>query len=109
MSINTEKAFDALEIRDTAEHTSKEIFNGEFIVKTLILENGLNQSVSFQCQGSAEEGFSNPFDIGAPWSVAANTNSYQSCSAYIPYWRVIATCDTAPTSGDLTVFVMGAN
>ena len=109
MSVNTDKAFDAVEIRDTSGHTSVEINNGEFIVKTLIIENSLNQLVSFQCQGSAEESFDNPFNIGGAFEVAANTNSFQTCDSYIPFWRVIATCPVSPTTGALTLFVMGAD
>lgn len=107
MGINTEKVFDAEAIRNTADHTSSEVFNGEFVIKTLIVENGLNQEVTFQCQGSAEASFSNPFDIGTSWPVTANTNIYQTCDSYIPYWRLVATCATAPTTGTLTVFVIG--
>ena len=105
--LNKDKAFDAEAIRDTNDHTSIEINNGDFVVKSLIIENGLNQEVTFQCQGSAEAGFSNPFDIGGEWSVAANTNQLQTCDSYIPFWRIIASCSVAPTSGTLTVFVLG--
>ena len=107
MSVNQSLAFDNLEIRDTNDHTSVVVFNGEFTIKTLIIENGLNQQVSFQCEGSAHSDFSNPFLIGSSWPATANTNLYQTCDSYIPYWRVIATCASAPTSGGLTVIVLG--
>ena len=107
MGVNKDKAFDALAIRDTSDHTSVEIDNGGFIIKTLIIENSLNQTVSFQCQGSAEASFSNPFNIGTAWEVTANTNTFQTCDSYIPFWRIVATAASSPTTGALTVFVMG--
>lgn len=109
MSINNTKTFDALAIRDTNDHTSSAVFNGEFIIKTLIIENGLNQIVTFQCQGSSDAAFTNMFLIGSEWGSNANSNTYQTCDTYIPYWRIIATCDTAPTTGSLTVIVLGVN
>jgi len=109
MSINNTKTFDALEIRDTSAHTSDVVFNGEFIIKTLIIENGLNQDVTFQCQGSSDEAFTNMFLIGGEWDVIGTTNTFQTCDTYIPYWRVVATCGTAPTTGSLTVIVLGVH
>jgi len=109
MSINNVKAFDAEAIRDTSDHTSTVVFNGEFIIKTLIIENGLNQTVSFQCEGSSDAAFTNKFDIGGSWDVTGTTNTFQTCDTYIPYWRVIATCGTAPTTGALTLIVLGVH
>lgn len=109
MSVNNERVFDDLEIRDTSDHTSSQVYNGDFVIKTLIIENNLNQTVALQCQGSANPDFSNPFNIGSEWEVTASTNTFQTCDSYIPYWRVIASCDIAPTSGDLTVIVLGVN
>jgi len=105
MAINQARPISALAIRDTSAHTSDAVFNGEFIIKTLVVENGLNQVVSFQCHGSANSDFSNYFNIGSSWEVAATTNTYMTCDTYIPYWRIVATCDTAPTSGTLTVII----
>lgn len=107
MSVNQQLAFEAEEIRDTDAHNSDVVFNGDFTIKTLIIENGLNQTVTFQCQGSAHEDFSNPFNIGTTWDVSASTNIYQSCSTYIPYWRVVAQCGSSPSTGSLTVIVLG--
>ena len=107
MSILTERTFDEIEIRDTNSHTGNTVFNGEFTIKTIIIENGLNQLVSFQCQASMHADFSNPFNVGTAWDVTANTNTYQSCDTYFPYWRLTAICGTAPTTGDMTVHVLG--
>ena len=107
MSVLSEKTFDAIEIRDTSDHNGSTVFNGSYTIKTIIIENGLNQAVTFQCQGSMHADFSNMFLIGGEWGVTANTNTYQSCDTYFPYWRLIATCSTAPTTGDMTVHVLG--
>ena len=109
MGINTSTTFNAEEIRDTNAHNGTVVFNGNFIIKTLIVENSLNQSVSLQCQGSAHEDFSNNFNIGSSFDASATTNLFQTCDTYFPYWRVVATCGTAPTAGDLTIHVLGVS
>lgn len=109
MAINQEKTFDAEAIRDTSSHNGKVIYNGDFIIKTLIIENGLNQTVSLQCQASANSDFSNSFNLGSSFDISAATNDYQTCDSYFPYWRIVATCAIAPTTGSLTVFVMGVS
>ena len=103
--INKVEAISALAIRDTDAHSSDIVFNGDFIIKTLVVENSLNQTVTFQCQGSAHSDFSNPFNIGSTWDAAASTNIYMTCETYVPYWRIIATCSVAPASGTLTVII----
>jgi len=101
--VNQEKTFDALAIRDTSNHDGATINNFDFQLKTIIIENGLNQIVTLQCQASAHANFDNPIDIGSPFDVAANTNSYQTQDAFFPYMRVKAICVTAPTTGTLTI------
>lgn len=101
--INIEKTFDALEIRDTNEHTGATINNFDFRVKTIVIENGLDRDAAFQCQASVHSDFSKIINIGSEWDVSATTNIYQTCETFFPYNRIIASCDTAPTSGDLTV------
>jgi hypothetical protein len=100
-----EKAFDALAIRDTSSHNSDVIDNQGWRIKTIIVENSLNQTVSFQCQASANSDFSNSFNVGSSWDVSATTNTYQTCDSYFPYFRLIATCASAPASGSLTVYI----
>ncbi|MBW1672065.1 MAG: hypothetical protein JRJ45_00215 [Deltaproteobacteria bacterium] len=109
MSVLSEKTFDELEIRDTSDHTGATVFNGSFVVKTIIIENKLDQAVTFQCQASMHPDFSNNFDVGAEWDVPANTNDYQTCESYFPYWRLIASCASSPSSGDVTVHVLGVS
>jgi len=105
MSKDAEQIFNSLEIRDTSSHTSSQTYNGDFIVKTLIIENGLNQTVTLQCQASANDDFSNSFNVGSTFDVSASTNTYQTCESYFPYWRITAVCSSSPSSGDLTVHI----
>jgi len=107
MSVLAEMTFDEKEIRDTNAHNGGTVFNGEYTIKTVIVENDLNQVVTLQCQASMHPDFSSNFNVGDSWEVSANTNIYQSCDTYFPYWRMVATCDTAPTTGDITVHVLG--
>lgn len=109
MAINQARPISALAIRDTSSHMSDVVFNGDFIIKTLVIENGLNQAVTFQCQGSANSDFSNPFNIGSSFDIVASTNFYATCETYIPYWRIIATCFVAPSSGTLNVIIFEVN
>ena len=101
---NSDKVFDALAIRDTSNHNGTTVALVEYRLKTIIIENGLNQTVTFQCQGSANDDFSNNFNIGASFDVTATTNTFQTCDSYFPYMRLTAICGTAPTTGALTVY-----
>ena len=107
MSVNTQDTFTDEAIRDTSNHNGVTVFNGDFVVKTLIIENGLNQIVTLQSQASGHADFSNSFDVGSAFDVSASTNTYQTCESYFPYWRLTAICGTAPTTGTLTVIVLG--
>lgn len=109
MSVNFQKTFDDEAIRDTSSHNGSIVFNGDFTIKTIIIENSLNQTVTLQCQASANADFSNSFNVGSSFDVTASTNTYQSCETYFPYWRLSAQCGTAPTSGDLTVIIYGVD
>lgn len=100
------KSFDAEAIRDTSSHDGTITEPRDYHVKTIIIENGLNQDVTLTCKASANSDFSNSFTI-ASFDVTASTNSYQTCDSLFPYFRLSAQCDTAPTSGTLTVFVYG--
>ena len=107
MSVNSQNTFTDEAIRDTSSHNGATVYNGDFQIKTLIIENGLNQQVTLQCQGSGHADFSNSFNIGSSFNVAASTNTYQTCDSYFPYWRIVANCNTAPTSGGLSVICYG--
>ena len=107
MSVNTQDIFTDEAIRDTSNHNGAIVFNGDFVVKTLIIENGLNQTVTLQCQASAHDDFSHAFNVGSSFDVSASTDDYQTCDSYFPYWRITAICGTAPTTGVLTITILG--
>jgi hypothetical protein len=96
-------AFEDEEIRDTSSHNSGIADNIGYSMKTIIVENGLNQTVTFQCQAS-RDGVNHWFNVGSSFDVSASTDTYQTCDAYFPFMRVQAQCGTAPTSGSLGVF-----
>jgi len=101
-----DKTFNALAIRDTALKTSTPSEHKQFSPKTIAVCNKLDQLVTFQLQGSFEETFTEVFNIGATFDVAANTNGWQNASVYFPYLRLTAQCTTAPTTGTLTVLFL---
>lgn len=101
--VNSEKTFDALAIRDTSNHTGSIINNFDFQLKTIIIHNHLNQTVTLQCQASID-GTNNWFNVGSSFDISASTDTYQTCDAYFPYMRMIVSCSSSPSSGDLTVY-----
>lgn len=107
--LQSQKVINALAIRDTSAKTSDVVENGDIFIKTIIVENTLNQAVTFQCQGSSTADFANYFLIGSTWDVSASTNIFATCDSYIPFWRIIATCSVAPASGTLTVIIYGVS
>ena len=93
-------------IRDTAEHESDYSYIGEFTAETIVYHNTLDQAVTLQYQGSVDDVIW--IDIGSPIVVAANTNDYETVNDFFPEYKVLATCDTAPTSGNLCVYILKA-
>lgn len=102
--MDEDKVFDALAIRDTSNHDSGKSDSGEFTAKVILIENGLNQTVTFQLQGSRDA--SVWLDIGATFNVAASTNQYETVSTYFPCYRLQAICSTAPTTGTLDAYIV---
>jgi len=90
-------------IRDTANHNSKESGSGPKTAKTVFVENGLNQQVTFQLQGARNSTW---IDVGSTWNQAANSNGYKTVSDYFPKFRVQASCTVAPTTGGLSVWII---
>jgi len=101
--VNSEKTFDAEAIRDTSLATGTIIKNYDFQLKTIIIHNHLDQTVTLQCQASAD-GSTNWFNVGSSFDVTTNTDTYQTCESYFPYMRMTAQCSSSPSSGDLTVW-----
>jgi hypothetical protein len=101
-----DSVFTALQIRNTSVQTSDVSTSGEFLAKTIIIDNGLNQIVTLQLQGSDDKTLW--LNIGATFDVAATTADYQTISDYFPFYRLTAVCSVAPTTGDLDVRVIKA-
>ena len=99
-----DQLFTAEAIRDTASHDSAHAHTGEFIAQTIVIQNGLDQQVTLQLQGTVDE--SVWFDIGNTFNVAATTNSYETVTDYFCCYRVQAQCGTSPTSGVVDVWIL---
>jgi len=102
---NEEKILDALAIRDTSDHNSSVSENRGFVPKTIVIHNSLDEQVSVQLQGDIVEGFSNPMDVGSPFNVATTTNDYATLTDYLPFFRVVCSCGSAPTTGSVTIYL----
>ena len=101
------KLFNAESIRDTNVKTSVVEDSRSFNAETIAVENGLNETITFQLQGSPLEDFSIVFDISGTFTTAANTNSYETVDVKFLYYRLTAqSVSTAPTTGDLTVYII---
>lgn len=92
-------------IRDTNLKTSTESKSGEFVAKTIIILNGLNQQATLQLQGARDGVWLN---IGSSFDVAASTNTYVTVSDYFPKYRLTAQCTLSPGSGTLEVWIIKA-
>ena len=94
--------FDAEAIRDTSSHNSNGTDAYELPVKTLIIQNTLDQIVTLQLQGSRDN--VNFFNVGNTFDVAAGAWYWQSCDTFFPFGRIVAQCAVAPTTGGLSVW-----
>lgn len=102
-AVSEAQVFNALTIRDTNPHTSSTGNSRGYMVKTVIINNGLNQDVTVQLQGSRDS--TNWFNVGNSSTTTATTLTYQTADDYFPYVRAIATCAVAPSSGSLDLWV----
>jgi hypothetical protein len=79
---------------------------GEFNAETIVVYNGLDKDVVIQLQGSVDGTIW--LDIGNPFSVTTITNDYDTVTDYFPCYRATAKCAVAPTTGDLSVWILKA-
>ena len=77
---------------------------GEFNAETIVVYNDLDEDVSIQLQGSLDG--TNWIDIGNAFTVSAGDKDYDTVTDYFPHYRVTAKCTTAPTTGDLNVWIL---
>jgi len=102
MLVEEKLLINAEAIRDTAGHDSL-IHDIRWCgVKSLIVENSLNQTVTLAFYGSRNSDMSNAF-LKTSFDVTATTNMVADCSCYFPYMRITATCASSPASGTLTI------
>lgn len=103
LPVEETQIFTALAIRDTNTYTSTVSDNIGYRVKTLIVTNTLDQTVTKQCQGSRDN--STWFNIGDSFTISAGATIYQTCETYFPYIRAQASCAGSPTTGTLSMWV----
>ena len=106
-TVDKDKIFSAEAIRDTAVHNSVLAITAEFNAETIVVYNDLNETVAIQLQGSLDE--TNWIDISDPFNVASNIKDYATVTDYFPFYRVTAKCTTAPTTGDINVWILKAS
>ena len=95
------------EIRDVLAHDSLVAETGWYPWRSKIItvENGLDQNVSVQVEGSRRANFTNVYPVGAP--ITVNTVSTQAIviSDPVQFLRIEVTAAVLPTSGSLTAIV----
>jgi len=76
-------------------------------VVTIYVDNGLDQSVVVQIKANRDKKYSKSINVGSPFSVSANNCDARTLtpetSGWLPYIMVEVKCDTAPTTGSLTI------
>ena len=100
--MDKDRIYEDLEIRDQADHESAQSDMGEFTAETVAVINTLDQQVDFQLIGGVEGIW---FDMKT-FSVAANTNGYQTVSDYFPTYKMTVSCPANPTTGNLNVYMV---
>ena len=93
--------FDGEAIRDTDAHNSATVPAHELPIKTLIINNGLNQTATCQVQASRDA--TNWFNVGSAFDVT-NGWTYQTCDTFFPYGRMVVQCSVAPTTGTFSAW-----
>ena len=106
------KVFDDEEIRNTDPLSSTVYYLPEIharnLTKSIIYKNSLNKVCSLQLQGSVDEDFTDPVDLGEAMSAAASMSAalYETISDYFNFMRIVATCSVAPESGSLSTWIV---
>ena len=101
------KLFDVEAIRDTNLKTSIVDDSRAYAAETIAVRNGLNETVTCQLQGSPTADFTDVFNIGNTFNIAATSNGYETVTTKFLFYRITAQCvSTAPTTGDLTIYII---
>lgn len=105
-----DQVFTDEEIRDTNAHNSPVVDCRTFKNKTVLAVSDLDQPLSCQIQGAYDEDFTDPTDLGAPFTVPIGSvtteRRYETNDDYFPWIRVVVTATGVPTAGDLNMWVM---
>jgi hypothetical protein len=95
-----------LEIRDQNNHESAMSNMGEFNAETIMVNNQLDQVVTFQLQGTIA-GTGVWCNVGSTFNIGATTKDYVTVTDFFPCYKMVASCDTAaPTTGNLNVWII---
>ena len=97
--------WEAEEIRVDTEELSEISVSAGLMTKTVFVCNDHNQQGAFSVWGSPFNDHSKEVQIGETFNVSANNTGAATFDAYFPYVRAKVTYATAPTTGDLTVFI----
>jgi len=95
---------EAIRVNTTINSTVAD--TGEFNAETIVVYNNLDKNVDIQLQGSLDG--TNWLDIGNTFTVNTTVKDYDTVTDYFPCYRVTAKCATAPTTGDLNVWILKA-
>ena len=101
-----DQVFVAEAIRVDTTVTSSISNTGEFTAETIVVHNGLDQTVTIQLQGSVDQ--TTWIDMGNSFNVSATSEDYATVSDYFPWYRVTSISSTAPTTGTLDVWILKA-
>ena len=91
-------------IRDQANHPSAASAMGEFNAETIVVYNTLDQAVDNQLQGSIDG--TTWLDVGSSFSITATTNDYETVTDYFPFYQIISSCASTPTTGNLNIWIV---
>lgn len=104
MEINRElQIFTNEEIRDILSHTSSQEQTNTFSIRTIIVNNELDTSVTLQFQASRD--LEHWFNVDPTWNISTKSLDYKAINYYFPYIRCVANCSEVPTSGSLSVWL----
>jgi hypothetical protein len=107
---STVHAIDALEIRDVNPHISTVVDTRDALSLTFSYINTLDQTCSFQVEGSVEETFAEPQPVGAPRALADGSvtaqRDYDTLTDYWPFIRVVVTAGGVPTVGQADAWIL---
>lgn len=75
--------------------------------KTVVIHNGLNQSIDIKVQGCIDGNFNNVLEMEPLETIALSSDDYITISDYMPNVRVSYQCSTAPTTGTIDIYMVG--